>query len=54
MKDNNIAYYDGEVIIYNDDINNLEEYKTVSNKAEKVMNCSIMVMESSADNLMNG
>lgn len=54
LKDNNIAYYDGEVIIYNNEINNLEEYKTISNKAEKVMNCSIMVMESSADNFVNG
>lgn len=56
LKDNNIAYYDGEVFIYNDDIKNLEEYKNIisSNNAEKVMNCSIMVMESSADNFING
>ena len=56
LKDGNIAYYDGEVIIYNDNISNLEEYKKIieSNDAVKVMDCSIMVMESSADNFING
>lgn len=53
FKDESIAYYDGEVIIYNGDINSLNEYKNIVNG--KIMDCSIMVMESSADNFnING
>lgn len=51
FNDNKIAYYDGEVIICNDNINSLEEYK--KNDYNRVMDCSIMVMESSADNFIN-
>ena len=54
LKDSSIAYYDGEVIISNDDINSLEEYKKIVNYKNKVMDCSIMVMESSSENLING
>ena len=54
LKDSNIAYYDGEIIISNDDINSLEEYKKIVNYKNKVMDCSIMVMESSSENLING
>lgn len=52
LKDANIAYYDGEVVVYNSNINSLDEYKKI-NDAEKVIDCSIMVMESSVDNLIN-
>ena len=53
LKDGNIAYYDGNVIIYNDDIKSIEEYKNIisSDNIKKVMDCSIMVMESSTKNL---
>ena len=52
LKDGNIAYYDGNVIICNDDIKNIEEYKNIisSDNTQKVMDCSIMVMESSSKN----
>ncbi|WP_157153082.1 3-hydroxyacyl-ACP dehydratase [Brachyspira murdochii] len=52
LKDGNIAYYDGNVIICNDDIKSIEEYKNIisSDNIKKVMDCSIMVMESSAKN----
>lgn len=53
LKDGNIAYYDGNVIIYNDDIKSIEEYKNIisSDNIKKVMDCSVMVMESSTKNL---
>lgn len=54
LKDSNIAYYDGEIIISNDNINSLEEYKKIVNDNNKVMDCSIMVMESSSEKLING
>ena len=49
FNDKKIAYYDGEVILYNDDINTLDEYKKIINNENKIMDCSIMVMESSSD-----
>ncbi|AUJ48543.1 3-hydroxyacyl-ACP dehydratase [Brachyspira hyodysenteriae] len=49
FNDKKIAYYDGEAIVYNDDINTLDEYKKIINDDNKIMDCSIMVMESSAD-----
>ena len=53
LKDGSIAYYDGNVIIYNDDIKSIEEYKNIisSDNIKKVMDCSVMVMESSTKNL---
>ena len=52
LKDGNIAYYEGNIIIYNDDIKSIEEYKNIisSDNTQKVMDCSIMVMESSSKN----
>ncbi|OEJ13607.1 3-hydroxyacyl-ACP dehydratase [Brachyspira hampsonii] len=49
FNDKKIAYYDAEAILYNDDINTLDEYKKIANDENKIMDCSIMVMESSAD-----
>ena len=53
LKDGNIAYYEGNIIIYNDDIKSIEEYKNIisSDNIKKVMDCSVMVMESSTKNL---
>ena len=53
LKDGSIAYYDGNVIICNDDIKSIEEYKNIisSDNIKKVMDCSVMVMESSTKNL---
>ncbi|ELV04670.1 (3R)-hydroxymyristoyl-ACP dehydratase, partial [Brachyspira hampsonii 30599] len=49
FNDKKIAYYDAEAVLYNDDINTLDEYKKIVNDGNKIMDCSIMVMESSAD-----
>ncbi|KLI21410.1 3-hydroxyacyl-ACP dehydratase [Brachyspira hyodysenteriae] len=49
FNDGKIAYYDGEAIVYNADINTLDEYKKIVNDDNKIMDCSIMAMESSFD-----
>lgn len=54
LKDKNIAYYDGQVILYNGNINSLDEYEIIVNNENIIMDCSIMVMESSAENFING
>ncbi|EKV56036.1 (3R)-hydroxymyristoyl-ACP dehydratase [Brachyspira hampsonii] len=49
FNDKKIAYYDAETVLYNDDINTLDEYKKIVNDGNKIMDCFIMVMESLAD-----
>lgn len=45
LRDSNIAYYDGEVYYSNKD--NLDKDNLKYNLKDKIMDCSIMVMESS-------